>query len=117
MSSMSGRALPGLESAGCSDSVKADSPLPKLLCSGLPTRPAAKISAESALTESSLSFFLDFFFDFVFFFFFVFLSFFFFCVDFAGSTGVGSKAELQEDRSESSSVNLSPIVSAAIYPE
>ena len=91
MSSMSGGAPPGLESAGFSDSVKADSPLPKLLCSGLLTRPAAKISAESALIESSLSFFLDFFFNFVFFFFFVFLSFFFFCVDFADSTGIGAK--------------------------
>ena len=109
--------LPGLESAGCCDSAKADPPLPKLLGSGLPRRPAAEISAESELSKISLSFLLDFFFDFVFFFFFVFLTFFFFLVDFAGNTGVGAKAELQEDRSESSSVNLSPIVSSAIYAE
>ena len=113
MSSMSGRAL----SAGCNDSARADAPLPELLCSRLPTRPAAKISSESSLIKSSVSFFLDFCLDFVFFFFLVFLSFFFFCDDFEGRTGFGSKAELQEHRSESSSVSPSPMVSDAIYPE
>ena len=117
MSSMLSEALPGLESAICCDSVKADPPLPKLLVSGPPRRSVAEISAESELSKISLSFLLDFFFDLVFFFFFVFLTFFFFLDDFAGNTGVGAKAELQEERSESSSVNLSPIVPSAIYAE
>ena len=82
------------------------------------TRPAAKISSESSLTESSVSFFLDFFLRLC-----LFLSSLFsylsssICIDFEGSTGVGSKAELQEHRSESSSVNPPPMVSDAIYPE